>query len=142
MEKSTNSQSTDPRAASKQSGRIVLYWSAVWAASLISSAAILKYVLEDPSSILGIAIAVTPILVSIGVVKVYIAAIKNMDELDKQIEVEALAAGFGAGIIVGVAGISLEGANLLLPWPMTQGMAMMMIVTKIAVQFMAIRKYR
>lgn len=138
-----NSKNTEPaqlHATNRPSQRTIPYWSIAWAVSLIGSAAILKFALEDRNSVLGIVVAFIPILISFRVLKAYLAVFKNMDELEKQIEVEALAAGFGAGIIVGIAGVTLESAILFLPWPLTQTMAMMM--TYIAAHIFAARKYR
>ena len=75
----------------------MLKWTIAWAGTLVGSAAAIKFLIPESSQLLIWIVALIPIAVSVGAVRNYISFIQTLDELAIRIELESLAAGYGAG---------------------------------------------
>jgi hypothetical protein len=131
------SQTMSPR---KRTGRSMLKWVMVWAASVIASAAAMRWLIPEDSTLLLWFVAIVPILISVGAIRSYVVRIRHLDELAIKIELESLAAGFGAGIAFSLAYLTLEPAGAPELW--FDGTAMAMFAAKVYVQITATRKYQ
>ena len=99
----TSEDHSNKRNSRKKAQRNMLYWAVAWALSLIGSAATIRWILADDNRLAILLTSLWPIAISFGALRSYLASFKNLDELSQRIELESLAAGFGAGIVVGIA---------------------------------------
>lgn len=128
---------------SKKHGRINLYWAIAWALALTGSSAVVKFIVAENTLLIWV-VGSVPILISFGALKAYLNFLKFADELTKQIELEALAFGYGAGMVFGVGylvvapGITQFDAT---SWVLVM-ILMVMIIARIVFQVRGYRKYK
>lgn len=101
-----------PRDARNQ--RRFLSWCLAWAAALVAVTFALKHGTLPAGPLAG-SLAVVPSLVGVGAVGSYVAFLRDADELVRRIHLEALAWGFGSGVLlmVGYPVAELAGAPQL-----------------------------
>ena len=85
-------------------------WTFVWAASYIASSWILKAEMDLATPLVWILVAI-PNLLSVVLVLSYLRFLRMADELLRKIQLEGLALGFGAGVLVTAGYQLLEAAG-------------------------------
>ncbi|TIX49080.1 hypothetical protein [Alteraurantiacibacter aquimixticola] len=86
--------------------------SVFWALSLIGVSAAMAFL--DLSRDLGFILPLAPLTLGLLCLRAYLKLLREMDELLRQMQFEAMAVGFGTGLIVGMAILSLP---IPAPWP-------------------------
>jgi len=88
-------------ADKRNNGRIV-GWTAAWAVGLTFASQTLKGRILDvaPGSWRSWAIALVPVALFVGVLGAYLRFLRETDELQRLIQLQALAVGFGAGVLL------------------------------------------
>jgi len=128
---------------SKNHGQIQLSWAFALALTLVGSSALNKFIVAENTLWIWV-VGSVPFLISFGALKAYLDYLKFADELTKQIELEALAFGYGAGMIFGIGylavapGITQFDAGR---WVIVM-ITMVMIVVRIVFLMRGHRKYR
>lgn len=85
-------------------------WTLVWAVSYVASSWILKADMDLATPLVWILVAI-PNLLSIVLVLTYLRFLRMADELLRKIQLEGLALGFGAGVLVTAGYQLLEAAG-------------------------------
>jgi hypothetical protein len=73
-------------------------WSLAWAISFVAATFLLAEELV-PAGPIQVAVAVMPTILGLGAIWSYVVFLRQADELQRKVHLEALAAGFGTGMI-------------------------------------------
>ena len=87
----------------KRNNRLILAWSLAWAVGLTVAAQTLKGRIFDVAigaNALTWVIALVPVALFVGVLRAYLRFVRGTDELQRLIQLQALAVGFGAGLLL------------------------------------------
>ena len=88
----------DSTEAERRVSRQFLVANIVWAAALLACAWVAKFV-QVESFVLQLAVAAIPILIGMVSFSLFIKMLRVMDELQRRIQLEALAIGFAVGVL-------------------------------------------
>ncbi len=122
----------------RNSNRFAL-WTLAWAVSFIAASSALKHLPGLPSAAAW-AIAAAPSLLGVTAILAYLRFLRQADELQRRIQLEGLAFGFGVGAVfaIGYQLFELAGAPR---FSLTDG-ALVMFLSWTLGQFLAQRRYR
>ena len=84
-------------------------WSIIWAVSIIASSAILTSV-ELPSG-LKWTVALIPNLIAFATLRAYLKFLRMTDEMQRRVQIEGLAIGFGTGYAFAIGYLIAEAAG-------------------------------
>lgn len=102
----SDSQSTSASQRNRANERRVNRFAILWAASMIGVAAAIAFL--DLPQAANWALALLPILFGLFCQRAYLKLLREVDEMLRQTQLEAMAAGFGTGVIVGAACVVLN----------------------------------
>ena len=112
-------------------------WIFIWSVAFVVASLVLKReLIEGPARW---AVAIFPTVLGMGTIMVFQRFLAQADELQRKIQLDALAFGFGVGVIgsVGLELLQRAGAPVFDP----SSVMMLMIVAYVAVIFVGSRKY-
>ncbi len=95
------------RAVDRQNEKRVNILAVLWALSLIGTALVVAF--AGLPSWIGWAMATIPATFGILVMRAYLKLLREMDEMQRQMQFEAMAVGFGTGLIIGNTLVVLDG---------------------------------
>ena len=126
-------------AADQKNGMLISAWCLAWAVCYVAAAKVLKGDFELSTTMIWTLVAV-PNLLSIIAVSAYMRFLRMADELLRKIQLEGLAMGFGAGVVL-ITGYQLfeaAGANEL----QTDNIVVVMMFSWVAGQLLGTWRYR
>ena len=124
--------------ADKVNNKHISIWSVVWALAVVTATWLVKSIDMSPS--LKWFVALAPNLIALVVLRSYLRFLRMTDELQRRIQLEGLAVGFGAGFIFGIGYLVAEGAGA----PPFKAVWMILVMTAgwIVGNVFALRRYR
>ncbi len=126
-------------ATDRRNNRFFTYWCIAWAVTLIGATWLIKNV-DAVSGIGAWMIALVPNVFALGALTAYMRFLRMADELQRRIQVEGLAVGFGVGWIFAIGYQVMEAAGA----PELPITAMILVMTGgwVLGTFLAIGRYR
>ena len=94
-------------ARDRYNQKILLVWTFAWAASWVGATFLITRVLETPGTI-SVVIALLPNVLGIATVGTYMKFLRETEELQRKVQLDALALGFGVGMVA-MVGLELLG---------------------------------
>ena len=119
--------------------RKIIRWSLAWAGALIGATWLIE-TFEGLTGGVSWVIALIPIATSIGALMAYLVFLRNADEMQRRMQIEGLAVGFGGGWFFAISYQVLERAGA----PELSITALILVMTGawMVGQWLAIRRYQ
>ncbi|GEM_PF-1030994 len=95
------------REVDRQNEKRVNIYAVLWALSLIGTALVVAW--DGSPDWIGWALAIIPAALGILVLRSYLKLLRDMDEMLRQMQFEAMAIGFGTGMITGNTLVIIDG---------------------------------
>lgn len=118
--------------------RYLKLWSLAWATVYVGSTYLIRFTGVVPAAIAGLAVVTGAM--GLGALLAYRQFLRDADELQRKIELDALALAVGAGVVGGTAMHVLEQGALLGEYALT-AVLMLIFVTYIAAVLAGHRRY-
>lgn len=126
-------------AADRRNNRKFTLWCIAWAIAITTSTLIIESYANLPSSV-AIVIALIPNAFALGALISYMRFLRMTDELQRKIQVEGLAVGFGVGWIFAIGYLVLQSVGA--PALSVNTMVVVMTAGWVVGNVLAIRHYR
>lgn len=123
----------------RRNSRVFTAWCLAWAICMTGATALIEFVDSMPQA-LAWAIALTPNIFAIGALFAFLKSLRMTDELQRRIQLEGLAIGFGVGWFVALGWLVLESAGA--PDLSANSLVLIMTAGWIAGTLFAVRRYR
>ena len=99
--------SADVTERDRRNSRIVNYWAFSWMAVWVGATFLIKGELVTGEATL-MALALAPNILGVATVRAYIRFLREAEELQRKVQLDALAVGFGVGMVA-IVGLELLG---------------------------------
>ncbi len=126
-------------AVDRANNRRFTFWCLAWALAIIGATSIVEFN-DDLPGVVAWLVALSPNIFAVGALVAYLRFLRMADELQRRIQIEGLAIGFGIGWIFAIGYLVLQSAGA----PELSATAMILVMTAgwIIGNIRAIRHYR
>ena len=126
-------------ARDRHNQRMLMVWSVAWASTWVEATFLIERVLETPG-VVSIVTALAPNVLGIATLLAYMKFLRETEELQRKVQLDALALGFGIGIVA-MVGLELLGRTGLLAGSPSDALIFMVAAYSLGVT-LGWRRYR